>query len=146
MFLAVDGRVIDQDHLADIPLKFFILSRPEDWIERAFRRVNRSSLLQEFPLHDVAKADAQRDIERYLRSALSEIANARSYSQGSWPPEQELALLTRSDGLFIYTVTAICYIGARGVNFQRRLSEIVRLGPTPVIQGNTIDNLYLMVI
>ena len=65
--------------VVDIPLKFFILSRPEHWIKRAFRRVARASLIQEFALHDVAKSDVQCDIETYLRSALSELAEARSF-------------------------------------------------------------------
>ena len=133
--------------VADIPLKFFIASRPEDWIKDALRPVVGPSLFQEFSLHDVAKADAQRDIETYLRLALSEIANTRSHSRGPWPPEQELkALLVRSDGLFIYAATAIRYIRARGVNFRRRLTEIVRPGPTSVLQAGTIDNLYLIIM
>ena len=135
--------------VADIPLKVFILSRPEDWIKRAFRRIARPSLLHGFSLHDVAKSDVQRDIEIYLTSALSDIAEARSLSHNDppWPPEQELkALLIRSDGLFIYAATAIRYIGARDVNCRRRLTEIVRPGPTSVLQTSTIDNLYLMLI
>ena len=90
--------------VTDIPLKFFILSRPEDWIKRTFSHVARSSLLQEFTLHDVAESDVQRDIETYLRSALSDIAMAHGYvhHDPSWPPERKLnTLLIRSDGLFI---------------------------------------------
>ena len=137
------------DGVVNTPLKFFIVSRPEDWIKKAFRQVANPLLLQEFALHDVAKSDVQRDIETYLRSALSEIAEARSYLHyGSpWPPEEELsALLIRSDGLFIYAATAIRYIGARGVNSQWRLTEIVRPEPTSVLQASTIDNLYLMIM
>ena len=137
------------DGVADIPLKFFILSRPEDWIKNAFRHVARSSLLQEFALHDVPKSDVQCDIETYLRSALSEIAEARNYSHldSPWPPEEELkALLVRSDGLFIYAATAIRYIGTRGVNSRRRLTEIVRPGLTSMLQASSIDNLYRTII
>ena len=137
------------DSVADIPLKFFISSRPEGWIKRAFRHVARPSLLQEFALHDVAKSDVQCDIETYLRSTLSDIAEARSFSEHEypWPPEDELkALLIRSDGLFIYAAAAVRYIGARDVNFRQRLTEIVRPGPTSMLQANTIDYLYLMII
>ena len=133
----------------DIPVKFFMLSRPEDWIKRAFRRIARPSLLQEFCLHDVAKSDVQSDIKTYLRSALSEIAEARSFSEDDplWPPEEEFnALLVRSDGLFIYAATAARYIGARGVNSRQRLTEIVQPGPPSMLQANTINNLYLIII
>ena len=135
--------------VSNIPLKFFIVSRPEDRIRSAFRHVAGFSLLREFALHDVAKSDVQRDIEIYLRSALSEIANSRDYPQHgyAWPSEQELmALLERSDGLFIYATTAIRYIGAWGVNSQRRLTEIVRPGPTSVLQAGSIDSLYVMIM
>ena len=135
--------------VVNTPLKFFILSRPEDWIKRALRRVARPSLLQEFSLHNVAKSDVQRDIKTYLTSALSDIVESRSFSPHDppWPPEEELkALVVRSDGLFIYAATSIRYIGARGVNFRRRLTEIARPGPTSVLQGSTIDNLYLMIM
>ena len=133
------------DGVADIPLKFFVLSRPEDWIKSAFRHKNAPSLLRIFSLHDVAKSDVQRDIEVYLRSAFSEIAEGRRYSR--WPPEQELmTLLTRSDGLFIYAATAVRYIGAPDVNSQQRLTKIARPGPASVLQSNTIDSLYGMIM
>ena len=131
----------------DIPLKFLILSRPEDWNEKTFRHIARPSLLQEFALYDVAKFDVHCDIETYLRSALSDIAKAGSLSQHDppWPPEDELkALVARSDGVFIYAATSARYIGARGVDF-RRLTEIVQPGST-MLQDNTIDNLYIMII
>ena len=135
--------------IADIPLKFFIVSRPEGWIMSAFRRIARPSLVQEFTLHNVAKSNVQRDIQTYLRSALSEIANACGYSQhdSPWPPEQELmALLNQSDGLFIYAATAIRYIGAWGVDSRWRLSKIVRPGRISMLQTIPIDKLYLMIM
>ena len=135
--------------VANIPLKFFIVSRPEDRIKSVFYHAARSLSFQEFSLHDVAKSDVQRDIQTYLRSALSEIANERGYSQhdSPWPPEQELmALLKQSDGLFIYAATAIRYVGTWGVDFRWRLSEIVRPGRISALQAGTIDNLYLMIM
>ena len=91
----------------------------------------------------------QHDIDTYLRSALSEISEACDYDQDdpSWPPEQELKVLLKlSDGLFIYAATAIRYIGAQGVNSRRRLTGIVRPGPTSALQASPIDNLYLMIM
>ena len=91
----------------------------------------------------------QSDVETYLRSALADIAEARSFSHNDppWPPEDELkALIIRCDGLFIYAATAVRYIGARDVNCRRRLTEIVLPGSTAAMQGSTIDTLYLMII
>ena len=135
------------DGVADIPLKFFVLSRPEDWIKNAFR--HNPSSLQVFALHEVPKSDVQRDIEVYLRSEFSDIAKSCGYSQHDsfWPPEEELTtLLTRSDGLFIYAATAIRYIGAPGVNSPLRLTTIVRPGRASVLQASTIDSLYSMIM
>ena len=135
------------DGVADIPLKFFVVSRPEDWIKNAF--LHNPSSLQVFSLHEVAKSDVQRDIEVYLRSKFSEIAKSCGHSQhySCWPPEEELmTLLTRSDGLFIYAATAIRYIGAPGVNSPLRLTTIVRPGRASVLQASTIDSLYSMIM
>ena len=136
------------DGVADIPLKFLISSRPEDWIKKAFRDIARP-LLQKLALNDVAESDVQSDIETYLRLALSEIARAGNLSQYDppWPPQDELkALLAQSDGIFNYAATSARYIGARGVNFRQRLTETVRPGSTSMLQANTIDNLYLTII
>ena len=137
------------DGVVNVSLKFFILSQPEDWIKQAFDHISRALLLQEFTLHNVAKSDVQHDINTCLSLALSEILMAHGYvhHDPSWPPKHELkALLIRSDGLFIYAVTAIHYIGAQGVNSRQCLTEIVRPGPTSVLQASTIDNLYLMIM
>ena len=91
-------------------------------------------------LCNVPKRDVQRDIEIYLRSALSHLANPRGYHQDGhpWPSKDELkTLLTQSDGLFIYATTSIRYIGARGVNSRRRLTEIVRPRLTSILQAST---------
>ena len=91
----------------------------------------------------------RRDIEIYLMSALSDIANTRGYHQtGSpWPSQEELkALITRSDGLFIYASIAIRYVGAKCVNSRRHLTEIVQPGPSSVLQASKIDNLYVMIM
>ena len=64
------------DGVTDIPLKFFITSRPETWIRRAFNHIAASSLLQEFALHKVAINDNEiNDIETYLKTSLSQIAD-----------------------------------------------------------------------
>ena len=136
------------DGVADIPLKFFILSRPEDWIKNAFRH-NDPSSLRVFSLHEVAKTDIQHDIEVYLRYKFSEIAKSCGYSgqDSRWPPEEELTtLVTRSDGLFIYAATAVRSIGAPGANSRLLLTKTVQAGGASVLQASTIDSLYEMIM
>jgi hypothetical protein len=130
------------DGVADIPLKFFITSRTEDWIKATFRR-NVASGLKIFILHDVAKQDVQSDIQRYLEWTLSEIANSRGYSGDDWPPEEEVRiLLTRSDGLFIYAATAVRYVGYRDANPRKRLSKLTGSG----LSFPFLDSFYKLIV
>ena len=57
------------DGVSSIPLKFFISSRSEAWIEMAFRPYIHValSLKTVFPLHDVAAEVVRRDIEKFLK-------------------------------------------------------------------------------
>ena len=126
------------DGVADIPLKFFILSRPENWIKIAFR-CNDPSSLRTSSLNEVAKSEVQHDIEVYLRSKFSNIAKSCEYSS-HWPPEEELTtLIARSDGLFIYAAAAIRYIGAAGANPQLRLTKAVQPGRPSMPPDSPID-------
>ena len=59
--------------ISEIPLKFFISSRRETWIEDAFWEYDALPL-KTFVLHDVPKADVQHDIAQFLKSSLSKIA------------------------------------------------------------------------
>lgn len=136
------------DCVTNLPLKFFITSRPEDWIKTIFRR-EAANRPKEFSLHAVAKRDVQGDILTFLSTSLSEIADRHGYSQhGShWPPQNEVtSLVTQSDGLFIYAATALRYIGAPRVNSQRRLTEFAASGSKSVRQASTIDSLYCMIM
>lgn len=132
------------DGVPDIPLKFFISSRPEAWIQGAFESSDAHSL-KIFRLHDVAQEHVRRDIEVFLRSSLSTIANTRRrfLHNSDWPPEQELtSLLDQSDRLFIYAATAVRYIGAPNVDFQQRLTDLTRPGPVSWLQTDSMDFLY----
>jgi hypothetical protein len=88
-------RAIHTNQLAGI--KFLVTSRLDPKIV---------SLCDTFPpnavckLHEVKPANAQNDIEKYLREALPELKN-----------EPELSLLSqRAGGLFIYAATAVKFI------------------------------------
>ena len=83
----------------------------------------------------------QEDIKTYLQNSLSAIAR-KSEQPLPWPALDELEiLLERSDRLFIYAATAIRYIGARDVDFRKRLAHITRLTPARMNTG-VIDSLY----
>lgn len=98
-------------HAPGLPVKFFVTSRPE-------RRI-RETLSIKYPailhLHEVDKDGVNADIELYLRTKLTAIADARPTlcSRGEWPPKAQIQILThRANGLFIYASTALKFIAA----------------------------------
>ena len=99
------------DYAPAMPLKFIVASRVTPKIWKAFHH-NPEHPPKTLSLHDVERTVVQRDIKTYLQSSLSEIVRGSEQAL-FWPPPDELdILLERSDRLFIYTATAIRYIGA----------------------------------
>ena len=136
------------DGVSELPLKFFISSRPEVWIEAAFRPYIHvaHSLTRVFPLHDVAEEDVRRDIEKFLKLSLSQVAQ-RFEGNSDWPSEQELrALLNQSGRLFIYAATAVRYICASHGTYRQRLTAMTRPGSSSPQKTERIDSFYSLIM
>ena len=124
----------------DMPLKFLVTSRDTTQISEAFHN-NSEYPPKILSLHDIERSIVQEDIKTYLQNSLSAIARRRKQPL-PWPASDELEiLLERSDRLFIYAATAVRYIGARDVDFRKRLAHITRLTPARMNTG-IIDSLY----
>ena len=124
----------------DMPLKFMVTSRDTTRISKAFHH-NSEYPPKTLSLHDVERSLVQGDIKKYLQNSLSAIAQ-RSEQPLPWPAPDELEiLLEQSDRLFIYAATAVRYVGARDVDFRKRLAHITRLTPARMNTG-IIDSLY----
>ena len=83
----------------------------------------------------------QGDIRTYFQNSLSDIVRG-SEQPLFWPPPDKLEiLLERSNRLFIYTPTALRYIGVPDVDFRERLKHITRLTPARM-QTGVIDSFY----
>lgn len=130
------GEVIDMlsillHYSTDLPMKFFITSRPERHIRQVFNR-RSPELLSMLILHDVEKDIVDADIEIYARDRLLDIADGRSDLDGSlvdWPPANELKTLVRLSGcLFIYAATACEYV-ANGGTVGERLAVVTSVSP-----------------
>ena len=122
----------------DMPLKFFISSRDTTQIRNAFHR-NLNYMPKIVSLHTIE--GVQEDIKLYLQKSLSTIVTKHRLSI-AWPPLDEFEiLLERSETLFIYAATAVRYIGARDVDFRKRLDHITHLTPARMNTG-IIDSLY----
>ena len=85
-----DVLTIIRQYSPDLPLKFFITSRPERQIQNVFCREG-TSRYSKFILHEIEKDIVSADIAIYAREELAIIAkgrmDGRSISAGSWPPE-----------------------------------------------------------
>ena len=136
------------DGVSNIPLKFFISSRSEAWIEMAFSPYVHEALSLKtiFPLHDVAAEDVRRDIKKFLKLSLSKVAQ-RFEGNTDWPSEQELkALLDQSGRLFIYAATAVRYIRASNADYRERLAAMTLPGFSSSHQTGRIDSFYNLIM
>ena len=115
----------------DLPLKFFLTSRPERHIVAHFQS-SHSEIHRILRLHDIEQDIVEADILLYLNGQLRNIrlANSPSMFPAGWPALKDVHILTRLSGkLFIYAFTAVNFIAAR--NHAERLQTLTRL---------TVDN------
>ena len=140
--------------VADIPLKFFITSRPEPHILKAFRGQSSPSTIEAFTeisLQEATQDDVRTDIRTYLKTSLSGIAAKDPFSRKlpDWPSPQEFSILfDLSAELFIYAATAVRYIGETGEDYRDRLTDITHFasGHTPPPHTQVIDLFYKHIV
>ncbi|KAF5337548.1 hypothetical protein D9758_016665 [Tetrapyrgos nigripes] len=97
-------------HTLDLPIKFYISSRPEAEIAIRFTDAN-SKHHEKFLLHDVAKHFLERDLRIFLVDRFEKIRTEKEIPAG-WPSGDQLnRLLDLSGKLFIYAATACSFIG-----------------------------------
>jgi len=95
----------------DLPMKFFLTSRPERHILTHFK----SGLHRILRLHDIHQDVVEMDIFLYLNKRLTDIrcsnSGISSMFPATWPARKDVETLTRLSGkLFIYAFTAVQYI------------------------------------
>ena len=140
-----DLLTIIRQYSPNLPLKFFITSRPERQIQNVFRREG-TSRYSKFILHEIEKDIVSADIAIYAREELAIIAKGRvaGIPISDWPPEDRLNTLVRLSGtLFIYAATACKYVGGGG-SIMERLEDVTDISSpnSPNSETSTLDNLY----
>ncbi|KEP47832.1 putative vegetative incompatibility protein HET-E-1 [Rhizoctonia solani 123E] len=124
-------------HAKDLPIKFFITSRPEPAIRDKILSSHRS-LSSAFHLHDIDASIVQGDIQRYLAEALKNITPP--------PTEDQIIQLAKQSGkLFIYASTLVRYISPRSIRVpsKSRLQRILGMNTQHAQTGNgQLDSLY----
>jgi hypothetical protein len=96
---------------ADLPMKFFLTSRPERHILTHFK----SDLHRILRLHDIHQDLVEQDIFLYLTNRLTDVrisnSGISSMFPTHWPATKDIETLTRLSGkLFVYAFTAVQYI------------------------------------
>ncbi|CAE6393371.1 unnamed protein product [Rhizoctonia solani] len=124
-------------HGVNLPVKFFVTSRPEPEIyERMKQNANSQAMLH---LHDIEASLVQADIELYLEEELESISPSADHIK---------QLAERSGCLFIYAATLVRYIkfGKRFANPRLRLESILGLTTESTKKHAEIDALYTAIL
>ncbi|CAE6497704.1 unnamed protein product [Rhizoctonia solani] len=120
-----------------IPLKFFVTSRPEPEIYEKMSLNAQSRTV--FHLHDIEKSLVRADIELYLNKELAFMSPRLSDIE---------QLVDRSGALFLYASTLVRYIQpSRGrADPHRRLQSLLGMTAEAVKEHAQIDALYTAVL
>ncbi|KAG8753203.1 hypothetical protein FRC11_007614, partial [Ceratobasidium sp. 423] len=122
-----------------LPLKFFVTSRPEPGIytKMSLHTESRAAIY----LHEIEKSLVSADIELYLKEELAFMSPR--------PSDADIEqLVQRSGALFIYASTLVCYIRPSGrlINPHKRLRSVLSMTPESVRGRAQIDALYTAVL
>ena len=139
--LSVLGQFVKQ-----LPLvKFFITGRPEPRIRTGFRLPLLEPITQIFLLHEVDSTSVNNDIQLYLTTKLTVIANQRSDLElpNPWPHENKIKDLTKkSSGLFIFASTMVRFIESGQHEPDKRLQLLLSKSSTTHEGHAGVDSLY----
>ncbi|KAF8667458.1 WD40 repeat-like protein, partial [Rhizoctonia solani] len=133
------GKLLDMlfKHAAQLPVRFFVTSRPESGIYATMAAHAASH--EAIHLHKIEESLVSADIRLYLEEVLAPIS----------PQVSDIEELVRRSGvLFIYAATLFRYIlpTGRKANSQKRLRDIMAMAPEAVMGHAQIDLLYMVVL
>ncbi|KAL0563893.1 hypothetical protein V5O48_018167 [Marasmius crinis-equi] len=139
-------------HTPHFPLRFLICSRPESWIRQAFKAQPLRDITQSIVLDDTFSP--AKDIERYLIHELEGIRESPEYEYMEfptpWPSQEDYdCLVKRSDGQFVYVVTAVKFVKIPHCNPVKQLRVIIANPPVKSLTKSPypeLDNLYHVIL
>jgi len=122
---------------ANLPIKFFLTSRPEPAIREKMLVPGYShSVLY---LHDIEESIVEADIEKYLTEALGSMSPRPS-------PNEVERLAKRAGKLFIYAATAVRYIHHSRGNSSARLQTVLGMASGLTKQHEELNGLYTSIL
>jgi NACHT domain len=133
------------ESIHNIPLKFFITSRPEKHIRTAFQLDSWRETPGKLILHEVDPGLVQADIKAYLEHDLSRIA--KQIALMDWPSTIQVdALVDQSKGLFIYAATACKFIGDYHHNPRKRLELLLDQSTSAAAPLEGLNKIYQQIL
>ncbi|KAM6499189.1 hypothetical protein JOM56_004697, partial [Amanita muscaria] len=139
-FLTVIGNAVKKHR---VPLRFLILSRPEALIEETLNKFKDFTVSIDLATLD----DSNRDIHKYLKDKLSEIAFNRGLDP-TWPGQEIIEeILFESSGNFVFGSLVIRFISDEDCDPEFLLNIVRNLTP----RGNMspfalLDELFLEIL
>ena len=131
---------------SSLPLRLLITSRPEPWLHSRFRQPHISTRTLHLEIHAF---NAEEDIRLFLRHALDDTYDQHLQVMRDvprpWPSSDELErIVNKADGLFIFALTVVKFVGDKLHNPVERLQAI--LGDKTYISNGAayadLDSLY----
>ncbi|QRV92660.1 WD repeat-containing protein [Ceratobasidium sp. AG-Ba] len=124
----------------DLPLRFFVSSRPDESIITRMRQTQADGMKMEMRLHELASSIVQADIRTYLKTNLEPCMNVSRF-------EIDL-LVERSGVLFIYASTIVRYVTVTSpAKRAKRLEEVLAVSATNANASTRgIDALYTSIL
>ncbi|KAJ2935368.1 hypothetical protein H1R20_g1726, partial [Candolleomyces eurysporus] len=125
----------------NIPLRFFLTSRPEVSLRESFDSSTHHGWLR---LHDIEADIVRADILLYLNDRFKCIPRVYNHYQANWPPPEIQTIVNLSGTLFIIAATMAGYISTSSGNGLERFQELAK--PSANVQLSGIDALYSRIL
>jgi hypothetical protein len=138
--------ILEQVTRTDLPLKFFVTSRPESHIRSQFMDPSHSSAHARFYLQDIEESFVRADIRLYVTDRLDKVKKNPKHSLPTeWPSEEQSEkLVVRADKLFIYAFTACNYVERDPYDGLRRVIEVASHDELPPTKK--MDEIYALIL
>ncbi|QRW12872.1 WD repeat-containing protein [Ceratobasidium sp. AG-Ba] len=127
-------------HASDLPLRFFVSSRPDEAIITRMRQAQGDNVNTEMRLHELSSNIVQTDIRTYLKTKLGSCMSVSEV--------QIETLVERSGVLFIYASTVVQYVSsASAIKRAKRLEKVLDVSAGNSNEGTEgIDALYISIL
>lgn len=133
----------------NLPILFFIASRPEHDINVTFAAQQMNGLYSRLYLDDVYKPDD--DIHLFFRDSFTQIRTSHPFRSGipaSWPTSEAVeSLVRKSSGQFVYASTVVRFIQSIRHQPHHRLDIVMSLRPPQDdLPFSQLDALYRVIL